>query len=710
MAVDPPHSAWRALATVARHHRIDMDADAILHAVTGDRRSGRPETLAAAAAAIGLEAELRLVAGAELGAWASALPCIAFLENGEAIVLLRWRDDGRAVIIDPLASTGAPLVVEGTSFCGHYGGTLLLLRPKADQDNGEAGGFGLSWFLPAILRERALLTQVGLAALLLHALGLAVPVYFQLIIDKVLVHAVASTLAVLTIGVIGALLFEAFFTYIRRQLLIHTTTRIDLRLSLKLFGHLVGLPLGFFDRLPTGILVKHLTQAEKIRDFLTGRLFSTLIDATVLLVLLPLLLLYSFWLTLVVLGFAGGIALVLFLAMPLFRARLTRLYAADGRRQALLVETISGMATAKALALEPRLSRNWSDYSAETAALRRDVAGLSATVGVGTGLLEKLMQVAIIAIGALLVFDGQLSVGALVAFQMLAGRVLGPLSQLTGLISEFQETLLSVRMLGEVMQAPPERRPGASAARPPIRGRIDFDAVTFRYPGVLRPALDHISLTLPAGAVVGIVGRSGSGKTTLTRLIQGFHSAEEGVLRIDGIDIRAIDLAHLRQNIGTVLQENFLFRGTVRDNIAMTRPDAPVEDVIAAAEMAGAAEFIQRLPQGLDTFLEEGGSNLSGGQRQRLAIARALLRAPPILLFDEATSALDPESETIVRANMRRMAEGRTVLIVSHRLSTLADADLIVVIDDGRIVDVAPHGVLLDRCDIYRHLWQGQRA
>ena len=710
MAVDAPHSAWRALATVARHHRIDMDAEAILHAVTGDRRAGRPETLAAAATAIGLEAELRPVAGAELGAWAAALPCVAFLATGEAVVLLRWRDDGRAVIIDPLASTGAPLVVEGASFCGHYGGTLLLLRPKADPGSGEDGRFGLSWFLPAILRERALLTQVGLAALLLHALGLAVPVYFQLIIDKVLVHAVTSTLAVLTIGVIGALLFEAFFTYIRRQLLIHATTRIDLRLSLKLFGHLVGLPLGFFDRLPTGILVKHLAQAEKIRDFLTGRLFSTLIDATVLLVLLPLLLLYSFWLTLVVLGFAAGIALVLFLAMPLFRARLARLYAADGRRQALLVETISGMATAKALALEPRLSRDWSDYSAETAGLRRDVAGLSVAVGVGTGLLEKLMQVAIIAIGALLVFDGQLSVGALVAFQMLAGRVLGPLSQLTGLISEFQETLLSVRMLGEVMQAVPERRPGASAARPPLRGRIEFDAVTFRYPGVLRPALDRISLSLPAGAVVGIVGRSGSGKTTLTRLIQGFHSAEEGVLRIDGIDIRAIDLAHLRQNIGTVLQENFLFRGTVRDNIAMTRPDAPIEAVIAAAEMAGAAEFIQRLPQGLDTFLEEGGSNLSGGQRQRLAIARALLRAPPILLFDEATSALDPESEAIVRANMRRMAEGRTVLIVSHRLSTLADADLIVVIDDGRIVDAAPHDLLLDRCDIYRHLWQGQRA
>ncbi|PWR17614.1 peptidase domain-containing ABC transporter [Zavarzinia compransoris] len=709
MRIEPPHSAWRALAVVARHHRRDLDAEGILHAVTGDRTAGTPEAMAAAAAGVGFEAEIRAVAAADLGAWAAGFPCLAFLANGQAVVLLRCRADGRVTIIDPLATTGAPLVIEGASFADHYGGTLLLLRPGAATDEAEAG-FGLSWFLPAILRERALLTQVAMAALLLHLLGLAVPVYFQLIIDKVLVHAVSSTLAVLTIGVVGALLFEAFFTFIRRQLLIHATTRIDLRLSLKLFGHLVGLPLTFFDRLPTGILVKHLAQAEKIREFLTGRLFATLIDVTVLVVLLPLLFLYSFWLTLVVLGFAAAIGLVLFLVMPVFRARLSRLYAADGRRQALLVETIGGMATAKALALEPRLARDWSDLSAETAALRRGVASLSASVGVGTGLIEKLMQVAIIAIGALLVFDGGMSVGALVAFQMLAGRVLGPLSQLTGLISEFQETLLSVRMLGEVMNAPPERRAGQSGARPPMRGHIEFDAVTFRYPGVLRPALDRVSLSLPAGAVVGIVGRSGSGKTTLTRLIQGFHAAEEGVLRIDGVDVRAIDLAHLRQNIGTVLQENFLFRGTVRDNIAMTRPEAPVEDVIAAAELAGAADFIQRLPQGLDTVLEEGGSNLSGGQRQRIAIARALLRAPPILLFDEATSALDPESEASVRANMRRMAEGRSVLIVSHRLSTLADADLIVVIDDGRIVDVARHAVLLERCDIYRQLWQGQSA
>jgi ATP-binding cassette subfamily B protein len=278
-------------------------------------------------------------------------------------------------------------------------------------------------------------------------------------------------------------------------------------------------------------------------------------------------------------------------------------------------------------------------------------------------------------------------------------------------VHEYQETAISVKMLGEIMNRPAEGRGGegeGGGLEPPLRGRIEFEGVTFRYAPGMPPALDRLTMTIPAGKVVGVVGRSGSGKTTLTRLIQGLYPIQEGVIRIDGVDAREIDLAHLRRNIGVVLQDNFLFRGTVRQNIALTRPGASFDEIVGASKLAGADEFIERLPQGYDTLLEENGSNLSGGQKQRLAIARALLPQPKILILDEAASALDPESEAIFLENLGKLVRGRTVIIVSHRLSTLTRADAIVVMNRGLIVDAGPHKDLLGRCKIYAHLWEQQ--
>ncbi|MEC7354242.1 MAG: peptidase domain-containing ABC transporter, partial [Planctomycetota bacterium] len=300
-----------------------------------------------------------------------------------------------------------------------------------------------------------------------------------------------------------------------------------------------------------------------------------------------------------------------------------------------------------------------------------------------------------------------LSVGALVAFQMFAGRVTGPLVQLVSLVHSYQEAALSVRMMGQVMNRPVEPGMGRGL-RPSIQGRMEFENVTFHYSPTSPPALDHVSLNLPAGSVVGIVGRSGSGKTTLTRLMQGLYEMQGGLIRFDGMDIREYDLAHLRRNIGVVLQENFLFRGSVRENISMSKTNATFQEVVQASKLAGAAEFIERLPQSFDTILEENGANLSGGQKQRLAIARALLTDPRILIFDEATSALDPESEAIIQANLAKIAKGRTVIIVSHRLSTLTRCDAIVVIERGKIENMGTHQQLLNQSKVYKELWYQQ--
>jgi ATP-binding cassette, subfamily B, bacterial HlyB/CyaB len=373
----------------------------------------------------------------------------------------------------------------------------------------------------------------------------------------------------------------------------------------------------------------------------------------------------------------------------------------------MLVETIGGMETVKALAIEPIKARDWADTTAQAVSMQLSVGKISHLVKGLTKYLGQLMSVVIIFVGAQMVFEGDVSVGALIAFNMLAARVSQPLIQAVGLVNEFQQASISVKMLGEIMNQKPEQS-ATGGLTPIFRGAIEFENVSFRYAKDAPLSLDRASFRIEPNQVIGIVGRSGSGKSSLLRVLQGLYRPESGIIRIDGVDMREVDLAHLRLNTGVVLQESFLFKGTVRENIALTRPDAAFADIVAAAQIAGAEEFIQRLQQGYDTVLDEGATNLSGGQRQRLAIARSLLRQPRFLLMDEATSALDPESEAIVQANLGHIAKGRTVLIVSHRLSTLVNADKILVIDQGQIIDQGPHTDLLDRCEIYRHLWQQQ--
>jgi ATP-binding cassette subfamily B protein len=639
-----------------------------------------------------------------------AYPVMAIHKDGFWVVVMNIVEGPAglsAAVIDPRCEQQGVSLIPRDRFLAEWSGLIVTCR-RAKHSQQEAQPFGLSWFLPEILRQRRYFFDVALVAAMSILISFSTPLMFQLLIDKVITHHSYQTLTTLMVIFCVVAGFDAVFSYTRQYLMILITNKIDARLASRVFQHLVSLPLAFFESATAGVLARNMQQTETIRGFLTGRLFQTTIDAMALPLMLVMLFVYSVKLTLLVLGFSCAIAAVIGIMVPTFRRRLVQLYTAEGSRQAHLVETIHGMRTVKSLALEPIQVARWEDKLAAGITSRATVGRISAVASVVTQGLDKLMQICILGLGSVSVFDGTLSLGALVAFNMVAGRVTGPLVQIVALINEYQQVALSVRMLGTVMQHPPERDPAQTSMSPPITGRLQFDQVSFTYPGQASRALDRVSFDLEEGQMIGVVGRSGSGKTTLTRLIQGIETAAEGVIRLDGIDIRHIDLTHLRRSIGVVLQDNFLFRGTIRQNIAASRPDTPLDEVVEAARMAGADEFVDRLPRSYETMVEENGANLSGGQRQRLAIARALLLRPRLLIFDEATSALDPESEAIVQNNLNEIARGRTLLIVSHRLTSLTRADAILMLEGGAVLDIAPHAVLVERCESYRRLWQQQ--
>lgn len=708
----PPvkHTMLQCFVFLARQSGVDLSVGGIVHDWAVGNHEVELNFLSQVARENGFKAKAVRLDYEQLAGLGQALPVLARLKNGNGVVIFGVRDkDGvrEVVFVDPLADRPGAIVLPFERFSQNWDGAALLLKRRYGLTEKDQP-FGFRWFIPEILRQKRFFIDVALASVMLYVIGLAVPVFFQLIIDKVLVHQSFSTLYVLTAGVVIALLFEAAFRFIRQVLLLFGSRRIDIRVTRRTFGHLLSLPLEFFERRYAGVLTKHMQQSEKIRQFLTGRLFLTSLDALSLVVFIPILFLYSVKLTLVVLVFTGVIAAIMAVLIKPFRRRLQELYLAEGDRQAYLVENLHGMNTVKSLAIEPGQKQEWDNKAALAVSKHFQVGLISAGAGNLTKMIERMMVVAVIFIGAMDVFAGALSVGALVAFQMISVRVTGPLVQVVSLIHEYQETALSIKMLGEVMNARPERIGVTAGLRPRIGGRITFEDVTFTYPGYTLPALTGFSLNIPEATVLGVVGRSGSGKTTMARLIQGLYTTQEGIVRVDGVDIREIETAHLRRGIGVVLQENFLFRGTFKDNIAITKKGATFAEVRQAARLAGADEFIERLPQGFDTMLEEGGANLSGGQRQRLAIARALLTRPRILIFDEATSSLDPESEAIIKRNLAQIAKGRTVIMISHRLTNLIDADAIVVLEQGRQVGWGTHEQLLADCDVYRHLWRQQ--
>ncbi len=699
----------RCFFLLGKHHRVEVTPDIIAKVDVAE-----PVT-----SVMGLMREVGLVGKLlrerswnDLAAMSGVYPALAERKSGDWIVVVSVRSfpDGRGLVgvLDPRQEAAGGAWMEREEFEQEWSGRLLLCRRKKFRPTDESQPFGFLWFMPEILRNGRYFRDIAIAAVMSTFLGVGTPLLFNILIDKVVPHQSYQTLFAVVLAFMMATLFDSVFTYVRQYLMLFAGNKIDARLASRTFDHMLGLPMQFFESTSAGVLLRNIQQTEAVRGFITGRLFQTLLDVFAFPVYLVTLVLYSGTLTLVVLAITGLIAAIIGVMIPIFRKQLEELYMAEGARQADLVETIVGMRAVKSLALEPARRVSWDEKVAQSVRRRGTVGHTSIIAVVVTNGLSSILQLAILGIGAVMVFDGNMSLGALVAFNMLAGRVIGPLLQIVSLVNDYQQTAVSVKMLGTVMDHPPERDPNQKGIRPPVTGELEFSGVSFRYEGSVTPALNHVSFRVEEGQMIGVVGRSGSGKTTLTRLIQGIHTAQEGLIQLNGTDIRHMDLGHLRRSIGVVLQDNILFRGTIRDNIAAAKPDATLEEVMEVARLAGADEFIDRLPRSYETLVEESASNFSGGQRQRIAIARALLLRPRVLLFDEATSALDPESEAIVQQNLGEIARGRTMIVVSHRLSSLANADRILVLDKGAVADYAPHETLLERCDIYRHLWDQQ--
>ena len=489
----------------------------------------------------------------------------------------------------------------------------------------------------------------------------------------------------------------------------HTTSRIDVELGARLFRHLLQLPLAYFQARRVGDSVARVRELENIRSFLTGNSLTLVLDVLFSVIFIAVMFAYSVPLTLFVLVSLPLYVALSLLLVPILRARLNEKFARGAENQALLVEAITGVQTVKASALEPAIAKRWDDQLAAYVAASFKTQTLATYGHEGINLIGKLVSAATLWYGAKLVMEQQLSVGQFVAFNMFAQRVAQPIMRIAQLWTDFQQTGISMARLGDILNTRTEVPPTTAAQLPPLEGRIQFDQVNFRYRPEAPPVLHALSLDIRAGEVIGIVGRSGSGKSTLTKLMQRLYSPEQGRVLFDGVDISLIDAAQLRRQIGVVLQENWLFNRSVRENIAIADPAAPIEAVMQAAQLAGAHDFVSELPEGYDTIVGEQGATLSGGQRQRIAIARALFTHPRILILDEATSALDYESEAILQRNMAAICHGRTVIVIAHRLSSVRGANRIIVMDQGRIVEQGPHEALLnDPGGLYARLWAMQ--
>lgn len=588
-------------------------------------------------------------------------------------------------------------------------GKVILLSQRGFGFLKSEEVFGLKWFIPSIWKYRKSLSDVLIASLVLQLFGLITPIFTQVVIDKVLVHKGLTTLDVLAIGLVVIALFEAVLSLLRTYVFTHTTSKIDVTLGTRLFKHLLALPLRYFEVRRVGDTVARVRELENIRQFLTGAPLTSVLDVMFMAVFIAVMFFYSTTLTLVALAvlpfFAGLSAIV----TPMLRHRLDERFNRGADAQSYLVEAVSGVQTVKSFALEPEAQKKWEGLLSGYIKASFKTYQLSGAAGAIGQFINRASYLLILWFGAHLVMDGKLTVGQLIAFQMLSQRVSDPVLRLVQMWQEFQQAGLSIKRLGDIFNTKPEPAMNPTKARlPAIKGNVRLEGVRFRYRVDGPEILKNISFNIEPGMTVGVVGRSGSGKSTLAKLMQRLYIPEGGRILIDGVDISLTDPAWLRRQIGVVLQENFLFNGSVRDNIAIHYPSAGMSDVVRVAQLAGAHEFILELPEGYDTMVGERGTALSGGQRQRIAIARALLMNPRLLIFDEATSALDYESERIIQRNLSKICLGRTVIIIAHRLSTLRDANKMIVIDRGAIVEFGSHDELITRKGLYHYLYSQQ--
>jgi subfamily B ATP-binding cassette protein HlyB/CyaB len=702
----------KALVRVAAYYGLTLDPQQLIRSYPFDTEEPNAPLLIKMAESIGLRGKMIRVRRGELAKLSRLLPAILLLPNGKAALVTRLQQEKGAsfALIDELESDySVSALYDEPRLFEFWAGDVILLKLRWRVPGSERP-FGFVWLLDQLLMEKKLFRDIAVAAVLMSILALVPPITFMIMLDRVLFYHSMSTLKVLGAGLLVIIAFETVFGYLRRYLIWVTASRIDARINLHIFDKLLNLPMSYFERVATGMINSKISQVWHIRQFLTHDLFGTVLDSITLVVLLPVLFFLNWKLAFFVLFLAFTILGVYVAFLPSLRRFYGAVIKAEQAMASHQVETIYGIRTVKSLSLDGLKRKQRDVRVAEVTEAQQEFDRLANIPQSLVTPLERFIYSGSFFFGCYMALsDASIStMGSVVAFSILAGRVTAPIVELANVLNSFEHARGALHEVASVMNVPPEEGRSGTGLKLPISGRVVFQDVRFRYIPGGAYALDGVSFEIPRGTIFGVMGRSGSGKTTVTRLLQGLNRDFEGMIKIDGMDLREIDLDHLRSSIGVVPQENFLFSGTIRDNIAAARPKSSFDKVVRAAQLAGAEEFIERLPNGYETAVEEGACNFSGGQRQRLAIARALLVDPPILILDEATSALDAESEAIVNANLMRIAQNRTVIIISHRLSALSMADSILVLERGKFYAVGHHQKLLGSCDIYQSLWSQQ--
>ena len=631
--------------------------------------------------------------------------------------LITWQE--QVAIVYKVTSQGVILGIPETGikrfsfpdFLRQWGdrGSFLTLQPTTETPQKR---FSLGWFMPSVYRYRRVLTEVLIASFFVQLFGLANPLIVQLIIDKVLVQNSIDTLNILGVFLLIVALFEAILSSLRTYLFVDTTNRIDVTLGTAIIDHLLRLPLRYFERRPVGELATRINELENIRTFLTSTALTVVLDAVFSVIYILVMLFYSWKLTLVALATIPIFIALTWITSPIVRSQLRRKAEDNAVTQSHLVEILSGIQTVKAQNIELRSRWQWQqDYNRYIASGFQTVKTLTAANSVSS-FLNQLSGLLVLWAGAYMVLQGSLTLGQLIAFRIIAGYVTSPLLRLTQLWQNFQETALSLERLADILDSPQEAEASdrQNIPMPLIKGEVKFNEVSFSYKqqALANLQLENVSLTFPAGMFVGIVGQSGSGKSTLMKLVPRLYEPQAGQILIDNYDVTKVELYSLRRQVGIVPQDTLLFDGSIQDNITLTNPDATADEMILAARIAVAHDFIMKLPNGYNTRVGERGAALSGGQRQRIAIARTVLQNPRLLILDEATSALDYETERQLSSNLALNFQGRTVFFITHRLSTIKNADIIVVMDQGKVVEQGDHEQLMKLKNFYYRLYNQQ--